>query len=344
MQAFALNPASLPLGGLLIVAAGMVNAGFTLPLKRMRSWPWENAWLIWAFTALVLFPLLAAMLTIPNLAAVYVQVDKLTLLRMCLYGVGWGIAQGLLGLAIESIGVALGFSIVLGVSAAMGTLIPFIRLHQAMLFTKTGVMLLSGLALVVLGVGFCAVAGQRREQELANSSRPNAASFKMGLAFAVLGGLLACSMNLGISFAGPLLNLAAEHGANPIWCANVIWPPLLAGGAIPNILYCLHLLRKHRGATYSSAEGVWFCWLLSVLMGVLWFGGHLFYGMGTSLLGPLGPVLGWPAYMSLLVISASGYGFFTGEWRKVSARPVRLQLAGIAILCVAVFLFSQTHA
>jgi L-rhamnose-H+ transport protein len=149
---------------------------------------------------------------------------------------------------------------------------------------------------------------------------------------------------LGISFAGPLVNLATQHGANPIWCANVIWPPLLAGGAIPNILYCLHLLWKHRGATNDCADGVWFCWLLSVLMGVLWFGGHLFYGMGTSLLGTLGPVLGWPAYMSLLVISASGYGFLTGEWREVSRRPIRLQLAGIAILCVAVFVFSQTHA
>jgi L-rhamnose-H+ transport protein len=344
MQAFALNPVPLPLGGLLIVAAGMVNAGFTLPLKRMRTWPWENAWLIWAFTALVLFPLLAAVLTIPNLAAVYMQVDKLTLLRMCCYGIGWGIAQGLLGLAVESIGVALGFSIVLGVSAAMGTLIPFIRLHQAMLFTPTGGMLLSGLALVVVGVSFCAVAGQRREKELAKSPKPNTDSFKLGLAFAVLGGLLACSMNLGISFAGPLLKLAAQHGANPIWCANVIWPPLLAGGAIPNILYCLHLLRKHRGATHYRADGGWFCGLLSVLMGVLWFGGHLFYGMGTSLLGTLGPVLGWPAYMSLLVISASGYGFLTGEWRHVSTRPIRLQLTGIAILCVAVFLFSQTHA
>jgi L-rhamnose-H+ transport protein len=344
MQSLALNSVSMPAGGLLIAAAGMVNAGFTLPLKRMRSWPWENAWLIWALTALVLFPLLAAELTIPNLSSVYMEVDKLTILRMCLYGVGWGIAQGMLGLAIESIGVALGFSIVLGVSAAMGTLIPFIRLHRAMLSTQTGGILLSGLALVVLGVGFCAAAGQGRELELANCPNRKTTSFKMGLAFAVLGGLLACSMNLGISFAGPLLNLAAQHGANPIWCANVIWPPLLAGGAIPNILYCLHLLRKHRSAAHYCANGVWFSWLLSVLMGVLWFGGHLFYGMGTSLLGILGPVIGWPAYMSLLVISASGYGFLTGEWRHVSARPIRLQLAGIAILCVAVFLFSQTHA
>ncbi len=344
MQAFALGTASAPAGGLLIVAAGMVNAGFTLPLKRMRPWPWENAWLVWALSALVLFPLLAAVLTVPDLSAVYMQVDKGSLLMMCLYGMGWGMAQALLGLAVESIGVALGFSIVLGVSAAMGTLIPFLRLHSAMLLTHTGAKLLSGLALVVLGVGICAAAGQQREQELAKEPVRGASSFKIGLACALLSGLLASMMNVGISFAGPLLTLAAEHGARSIWCANVIWPPLLAGGALPNILYCIYLLRKNRGGKHYCAGGVRLCWWLSALMGVLWFGGHLLYGMGTSLLGTLGPVLGWPAYMSILVISASGYGFLWGEWRHVSARPIRLQLAGIAFLCIAVFLFSQTNS
>jgi L-rhamnose-H+ transport protein len=344
MQSFELGVDSLPAGGLLIVAAGMVNAGFTLPLKRMRPWVWENAWLVWTLTALVLFPLLAAVITIPGLFSIYLQIDKASLFKICLYGMWWGMAQALLGLAVESIGVALSFSVVLGVSAAMGTLIPFVRLHSALLLTQTGARLLSGLALVVLGVAFCAAAGQGRENELAKKTNRGTGSFKIGLAFALLSGLLASMMNVGISFAGPLLKLAAEHGAKPIWCANVIWPPLLAGGAIPNVLYCLHLLRKNHAGKHYCADSVSLCWLLSVLMGVLWFGGHLLYGMGTSLLGVLGPVLGWPVYMSMLVISASAYGFLFGEWRQVSARPIRLQLAGIAILCAAVFMFSQTHS
>lgn len=343
MQARALYVDSLPVGGFLIVAAGMVNAAFTLPLKRMRPWAWENAWLVWTLTALIVFPVLAAALTIPRLISIYTQVDSASLFKMCLYGVGWGMAQALLGLAVESIGVALAFSIVLGVSAAMGTLIPFVSLHSALLTSQTGIRLFSGLAFVILGVGFCAAAGQSRENELAKKPKHTPSSFNIGLMFAIVGGLLASMMNVGVSFAGPLLALAAEHGARPIWRANVIWPPLLAGGAVPNILYCLHLLRKNNGGRHYRANSVSLCWLLSVLMGVLWFGGHLLYGMGTSLLGTLGPVVGWPVYMSMLVISATGYGFVFGEWRQVSSRPIRLQLVGIVILCAAVFLFSQTH-
>lgn len=321
----------------------MINAAFTLPLKRMRKWPWENAWLIWTFCALIIFPLVAALLTIPHLARDYMEVDRACLLKICSYGVGWGMAQVLLGLAVEPIGVALSFSIVLGTSAALGTMIPFVRLHSAALFQQTGAVLVSGLALVVLGVGLCALAGRRREQELNVGLKPGSNSFKFGVTCALASGVLASMMNLGISFGAPLLKLALAHDASLLWCANVIWVPLLAAGAVPNIVYCLYLFRKHRSTMQYSEVNLPYCWLLSVLMGTLWFGGHLLYGMGISFLGTLGPTLGWPIYMSFLVISAGLYGFLAGEWRRVSTAPIRFQLAGMIILCIAVFMFSKVR-
>lgn len=343
MQAPASTLTSLSSSEFLIVAAAMINAAFTLPLKRMRKWPWENAWLIWTFCALIIFPLVAALLTIPHLARDYMEVDRACLLKICSYGVGWGMAQVFLGLAVEPIGVALSFSIVLGMSAAVGTTIPFVRLHSAALFQQTGAVLVSGLALVVLGVGLCALAGRRREQELNVGFNPGSNSFKFGVTCALASGVLASMMNLGISFGVPLLKLAVAHDASPLWCANVIWVPLLAAGAVPNIVYCLYLFRKHRSTMQYSEVNLLYCWLLSVLMGALWFGGHLLYGMGISFLGALGPTLGWPIYMSFLVISAGLYGFLAGEWRRVSTAPIRFQLAGMIILCIAVFIFSKVR-
>jgi hypothetical protein len=65
---------------------------------------------------------------------------------------------------------------------------------------------------------------------------------------------------------------------------------------------------------------------------------------GAPCSGFLGPVIGWPVSMSMTVVSASGYGYLTGEWRQSSARPIRFQLAGIAILCAAVVVFSRAHS
>lgn len=343
MQVPVANPTSFAAPEFFIIAAGMVNASFTLPLKRMREWPWENAWLIWTFTALVIFPLIAAVLTIPHLASNYIEANPRILLKICLYGTGWGTAQALLGLSIEAIGIALGFSIVLGVSAAVGTMVPFVRLYPALLLQHTGALLFSGLTVVALGVSLCALAGRRREFELADTQSTSKRTFKFGLACALASGVLASMMNLGISYAGPLLKLAADHGANPLWCANILWPPILLAGAIPNIAYCLYLMRNRRTTERESGENLLYCWSLSILMGLLWFGGHLLYGMGIASLGALGPTLGWPVYMSFLVISAGLYGFAAGEWRQVTGGPIRLQLTGMAVLCFAVFIFSRAR-
>jgi L-rhamnose-H+ transport protein len=291
----------------------------------------------------VILPLAAAILTIPHLANSYIEADRASLIKICLYGMGWGAAQVLFGLSIESIGVALGFSIVLGVSAAVGALIPFVRLYPALLLQRTGALFFSGLAVVTLGVSLCALAGRQRELELGGTGNLAQRPFKVGLAYALASGVLASMMNLGISFGGSLLKLATDHGASSLWSTNILWPPLLAAGAIPNIAYCLYLMRHRRSTARHSGDSLLYCWSLSALMGLLWFGGHVLYGMGISSLGALGPTLGWPVYMSFLVISAGLYGLAAGEWRLVTNRPLQLQLAGMAILCVAVFIFSRAR-
>src|SRR5258708_33388643 len=80
------------------------------------------------------------------------------------WGMGWVNAQGLFGLAVDSIGIAVAFAIVLGLSAAIGGLIPFLRQHADKALTPAGLGLIGGVLLVMVGVGSCAGAGTRREQ------------------------------------------------------------------------------------------------------------------------------------------------------------------------------------
>ena len=61
------------------------------------------------------------------------------------------------------------------------------------------------------------------------------------------------------------------------------------------------------------------------------------YGVGATELGELGPVLGWPLFMSLIVITATVWGIATGEWRGAGKQPLRLMGLGVAVLVVAIF-------
>src|SRR5258708_10619046 len=150
------------LGLALIVGTGIMNASSTLPMKFTRRWSWENAWLAWSIFALILLPPVVTALTVPRLGDVYRDAGLGPIVLAATFGVGWGVAQVFFGLAVESIGIALTFSIVLGISAAVGSLLPLLRLHSSQLFTAAGGGVTVGVVLVTIGVSIFAVAGRWR--------------------------------------------------------------------------------------------------------------------------------------------------------------------------------------
>jgi L-rhamnose-H+ transport protein len=335
----------LKMGAAFVLLAAIANASFALPMKWMRRWQWENIWLVWSVCSLLVFPLLAAWLTIPQLFAGYREAASSVIARVVFFGFAWGVAQVLFGLSVDKIGMALTFSIVLGTSAAVGTLLPFVKLHPELLFTSVGCFLIGGVLCVALGMLLCARAGFRRERESgASVSLPQTGSFRGGLVLAFISGLCASFMNIGISFAAPLLTMAAQHGAKPYWALNAVWLPLLAGGAIPNLAYCLYLLFRQRSQGKFVQPGTSQYWLFCSLMSVLWFGSSLAYGVASFNLGELGSILGWPVFMSLIVLCASALGWISGEWRTATRRPLQIHLAGIAMLVLALFFLSRVNA
>src|SRR5580658_2013091 len=116
-------------GLLFLLIAGVMNASFTLPMKYTRRWAWENTWLAWTVFALLLMPLAVTFSTVPHVSAIYHSSPARVVLDVILSGACWGVAQVFFGLAVDAIGIALTFSLVLGTSAAVGTLVPLIRLH-----------------------------------------------------------------------------------------------------------------------------------------------------------------------------------------------------------------------
>src|SRR5579875_261344 len=212
-------------GMVLLILAGISNASFALPMKFVRGWAWENTWLLCCVFALLLLPCALAFTLIPDFAGVLANAGNvITVVAVC--GAAWGIAQVLFGLALDRIGIALTFSIVLGLSAAMGSLIPLIRLHSDQLFTRAGYASMTGIALVLLGVAISAIAGKMRDRHR-HSNTASSPHFGLGLTMAIISGICASMMNVGFAYGSPLSSLAAAHHANSLWLTDAIWVPLL---------------------------------------------------------------------------------------------------------------------
>jgi len=123
---------------------------------------------------------------------------------------------------------------------------------------------------------------------------------------------------------------------------NAVWLPLMTAGAVPNLVYCAYLMRSKRTSANFRANGTVHYWFLATVMAIFWFVSTLMYGIASLKLGALGPVYGWPFFMSLIVIVSSVIGILAGEWKDAMKAAVRLQLAGVAVLIAAVILLSYT--
>src|SRR5580698_8958622 len=258
-----------------LTIAGIANASFTMPMKYARKWAWENIWLAWTIFALVILPLAAALVTIPNLSTVYRSTSPGIILEVCGFGAGWGVAQVFFGVAVDMIGITLAFSIVLGTSAAVGSLIPMVSLHRESLNSRAGYAVLGSIALILLGVMLCAAAGRMRERPSAQSNSSQKRTSR-GLLLAILCGLCASLMNFGVAFGTPLVEVARSFGANELNAINAVWLPLMLAGAVPNLLYCAWLMKRNRsGHRYRLGCSHW---ALAGIMAVFWFGSSMLYG------------------------------------------------------------------
>jgi L-rhamnose-H+ transport protein len=317
-------------GVLLAMLGGIMAGNCMVPLKYQRRWRWENIWVVFSLVALVLLPWTLAFYRVPNLSAVYANVQFGNFVMPFLYGAGWGVAQVLFGLAVVHIGMALSFAITIGLSAALGTLVPILLQHPRVLVTGHGPMLLLAMVLMLAGVFVCSWAGRRREREQQRETAdPTRRSNTVGVLLAAAAGLLAPMLSYALAFGDSLIREALRFHTPRADAPYAVWPIALAGGAVPNFLYALWLIQRKK--SWANFHPVWPEILLGAIMGALWMGSVAIYGTATTLLGVVGASIGWSIYQICIILTANVSGWIAGEWRGIS-RLSRIALWGGLIL------------
>jgi L-rhamnose-H+ transport protein len=319
-----------------VLLAAALQGTFVLPMTMVKQWSWEHTWATFSLLGMLVFNWIITLLLIPNIFAVYAATPPRDLAVLALFGLGWGIGAVLFGLGMDRLGMALGYPIIMGLIASLGALIPLLVFFPQTLFTTKGLVLLAGTALVILGIWICAVAGSRRMVSADKSSVAHSNAFRVGLAIAILAGILSCLPNVGMAFGGNVISAAEASGVSRASSGNTVWALLFTLGFVANAAYCLYLMvtRKTLGQYWNRETprnlG------LSALMAVMWIGSFHFYGAGAAKLGRWGVVVGWPLFISLSIIVGNLWGLWRGEWRGAPAAARRLLNQGLLVLIVAV--------
>ena len=336
------------LGLAVVIIAALFQGSFAVPMAYARTWKWENSWMAFSVFGMIVFNLLFALASIPNLFEIYRGAAPVEFAVPLLFGVLYGLGAVMFGLGLAAVGFALGYAIMLGMVLGMGAFIPMAALHPGEILTIKGALVLTGLAVTLAGIGVSGYAGIRKEREQGGSAgeitRISKVSMRTGIIICLMSGLFSSSINIGFSLARPLVESALAFGAPEIWAGNVIWVILFSSGGVLNILYCARLMKRNGTVSSYSAPGSARNLLLLLCMSAMWIGSFILYGVGATMMGPWGTVIGWSVYMALSIAVANCWGIAQGEWRGASriTKLIMAQGAGILLCAIIVFAYSGT--
>ncbi len=323
-------------GFLFVVLAGIATGTYFLGLKYVEPWKWENIWLVYAVLALLAMPVGMAVATVPQLGEVFTRAPGADVMRVLLYGAGWGVGSVLSGLGVVRMGLAMGVSVLIGIDAAVGTFVPMAVNTPEAIFKQKGLMVIVAVVTLLVGVAVVGVAGKQRElsQAVAEKSAQKG-SFAAGLAICIFSGIFSAMMNFAFAFSRPISQAAVQAGATDSSALNAVWLVTLIGGFIPTGVYTVYLLTRNRTWHNYLLPRTTTYWLIGLGMAILWYVGVIFYGWGAAAMGRLGAVIGWPLFMAVLILASNVSGFLTGEWKGASSQSKQWMAAGLFILILA---------
>lgn len=325
-------------GFAIVFAAGVVQGAFPVPMKYTKRWEWENIWLTYSVFGLVIFPWIIAAWTIPDLHGVLATAPQSALIVPFLFGAAWGVGGLLFGLGVHRVGLSLTLGIVIGLTSALGSVLPMLLLHPAQLL-GTGLFVISSVAVTFVGLWLCTAAGLERERIVGEKGFRRGA-FWTGVVICVIAGVLSPLFNFALIYGDPVVRAAAAHGAVDFNAPNLILAIAMTGGLIPTLVYCGYMLWRKQTWKRFTMPGLAFELILTIVMGAMFAFSNSAYGMGAARLGKLGPIVGWPVFMAIQVVTGNVIGAFTGEWTGVPRRTLWLLGLGTIALTAAAFLIA----
>lgn len=320
-------------GVALAALSGICNGLFTAPMKLPSPWKWENTWFVFIVVSCIAMPLCIVSGSAPHWLKLIQASPQPAVLAALGFGFAWGFGAISFGQSVHYLGVSIANSLVLGLSSALGSLVPLI-LGGAIVFGLRFWTLMAGILAFLCGVAICGAAGWLRDKVEARNDKQVRFSIR-GYVFAIAAGVMSAVFNIGFALALPISQTGVRFGLSQVSATNCIWLLMLGAGSIPNLVYCAFLMYRNRTGLLLS-RSVDRGWPLAIAMGLLWGGSIFLYGAAVPKLGSMGPSIGWPLSLAVGLAVANVMGIVLREWRTAPRQAVTRMRWGLGTLFVAI--------
>jgi L-rhamnose-H+ transport protein len=326
--------------GLLIIAIGsFCQSSSYVPINKVKDWSWESFWLTQGVFAWLIFPLLGALLAVPEghqLMEVYATHPTDTLWSI-FFGVLWGVGGLTFGLSMRYLGVALGQSIALGTCAGLGTILTPVFTGKADSLTMPVIV---GVVVTLVGIAVIGIAGSMKSAGMSEEEKKKAVkdfNFTKGIIVALLAGFMSACFSIGLGFGE---SLCFKETAD-IYKSLPATFMVTLGGLLTNAAYCLYQNAKNKTwgdykKTSLYGNNIAFC----ALAGLLWYSQFFGFSLGKGFLTSSAVLLtfSWCILMSLNVTFSNVWGILLKEWKGCSVKTIVILVVGLVILIISSFL------
>jgi L-rhamnose-H+ transport protein len=328
--------------GILIIAIGSFGQSSSyVPINKVKNWSWESFWLSQGIFAWLFFPLLGALLAVPQGHSLgeILSGGGNAFLKALGYGALWGVGGLTFGLSMRYLGVALGQSIALGTCSAFGTLIPAVMAGTD-LFKGKGLILLIAVCIALAGIATIGYAGGLRARNMTEQQKRAAIkdfALGKGLLVALLAGVMSACFAFGLKAGEPIDAAAVALGARKLFVSLPTTLMITTGGFLTNAVYCVFQNIKNKsGKDYFTLPGKVLVnnFLFCALAGILWYSQFFGFSMGKSFFteGSLILAFSWSVLMSLNVTFSNVWGIILKEWKGVGNKTMVILVIGLVIL------------
>jgi L-rhamnose-H+ transport protein len=319
-----------------------------MPFEKVKNWSWGTFWIVQALFAWLIMPVVIGYFTIPNLFTVLTEAPSSAFWAAFVLGAAYGFGGLSFGYAIRNIGYSLTYTISIGISAVLGTIVPLIISGKVVeQFTKIGGgVVLIGMVISVVGVALCGRAGFMKEKNFAKDKGKTKLQFNMkkGLILTVIAGMLSAVWGISLELGQPISDLAAQYGAghfegnaklivSSMGCllTNLTWflVVTIKDGSIKSLYQRKKIGSKRFFGNYA----------LSAFAGSLWYTQFFFYGLGHVKMGSF-MFASWVLHMSMLIFFSYIIGVIMKEWQGVNRRTYITLIVALLVLVGSFILMS----
>ena len=322
------------LGFFWVLLAAIMLGFYAFPSKYIKRYEVANLWgSFWLF-AMFIVPVLASFILVNGLGDTYAQVPSSVFVSVFFLSLLWGIGNLLWGISISKIGMALGFSLLIGVATLVGSMIPFFMGNKEQLQTPGGMVIVLGILIIMGGIILNGKAGLLRESnESITSDSSSSKNMKTGIIMCIVGGICAAGFNLSYHVADNIGHIGAisqEQFGNAPWIARLaVMLPSFIGSGVVTVLYFVYQLSKSKSwnkfASIASTKNI----VLIAIMAIIYVASLIIYGLGAYNLGPLGTSVGFAVFQTGCIMVANLLGVFSGEWANAGGKSKRFLYSGL---------------